>query len=132
MSEEELKNWIEISALDEKAARDLYATKNYPLAVFHCQQAVEKYLKALIYYSGKPKFSHSLGQLGEELEKRLNKSLPKNVKTAMNELDFHYTTSRYPGIMSVKELYTKAKADQGLLWMNTCLRYLKALKLTKG
>jgi len=87
VSGEELKNWIEISALDEKAAHDLYATRNYPLAVFHCQQAVEKYLKALIYYSGKPKFSYSLSQLGAEIEKRLRKSLPKSVKTAMNELD---------------------------------------------
>jgi len=129
VSEEEFNNWVETSGLDEKAARDLHATKNYALAVFHCQQAVEKYLKALIYYSGKPRFSHSLAQLAGDLEKRTGKKIPKNVKTAMNELDFHYTTSRYPGIASVKALYTKAKAAQGLRWMNTCLRYLKALQL---
>lgn len=130
MSEEEFQNWKEISELDEKAAYVLYKTRNYPLCVFHCQQAVEKYLKALIYYSGKPNFSHSLTQLGNELERRLAKKLPRAVANAFNELDFHYTSSRYPGIMSVKELYTKAKAEQALGWMETCLRYLRALKLT--
>ncbi len=130
MSEEEFLNWKEISELDQKAAHTLFKARNYPLCVFHCQQAVEKYLKALIYYSGKPKFSHSLSQLGAELEIRLGKRMPKNVVNAFNELDFHYTSSRYPGIMSIKDLYTKAKAEQSLKWMETCLRYLKALRLT--
>lgn len=130
MSEEEFRNWQEISELDEKAARALFAHGNFPLCVFHCQQAVEKYLKALLYFSGKPQFSHSLTQLGAELAKRTGTELPEPVATAFNELDFHYTASRYPGVMSVKDLYTKAKAQQGLDWMNTCLRYLKALRLT--
>jgi HEPN domain-containing protein len=130
VSEEEFRHWQEISQLDEKAAVDLFALGNYPLSVFHCQQAVEKYLKALLYFSGKPQFSHSLTQLGAELAVRLQTALPEEVATAFNELDFHYTASRYPGVMSVKDLYTKAKAQQGLDWMNTCLHYLKALRLT--
>lgn len=130
MSEEEFRNWQEISELDEKAATDLFTLGNYPLSVFHCQQAVEKYLKALLYFSGKPQFSHSLTQLGNELAKRTGTPLPEEVATAFNELDFHYTASRYPGVTSLKDLYTKAKAEQALQWMQTCLRYLKALRLT--
>ena len=67
MSQEEFEAWLEASKADADAAETLMVAKNYSLVAFHSQQAVEKYLKALIAYSGKPRFTHSLVELSHAL-----------------------------------------------------------------
>jgi HEPN domain-containing protein len=130
MSEEEYLNWMEAADLDQSAAESLFQNEQYSTCTFHCQQAVEKALKACLYYSGRAIFSHSLISLAEELGKRLQTELPPQILDACRELDFHYITSRYPGASSIKKMYTREKAAETKEWMNQCLSYIKALQLT--
>lgn len=129
MSDEEFQNWLEASQIDEQAARSLFQVQNFPACVFHCQQAVEKLLKALIARSGKIKFTHSLVNLCEIIEECTGSNLPANIREAMNELDFHYAASRYPGTTALGKLYSEKKAEEALGWMQTSLSYLKSLNM---
>lgn len=130
MTESEYNSWLEASGLDKEAAYSLVQSGQYNLSVFHCQQAVEKYLKALIAYSGKPVFSHSLLALAEETESRLAEKFPEGVTDCLRKLDMHYTLSRYPGIVSLTKLYDIKSAQEAVQWMETCLSYIKTLHLT--
>jgi len=61
---EEVKNWLQKAENDFQGALDLSRRRKRPLpdlVCFHCQQAVEKYMKALLVYNeiGFPK-THDL------------------------------------------------------------------------
>jgi len=47
-SEDELREWLRIAQQDLLAARQLHEGRLYQAACFHCQQAVEKVLKAYL------------------------------------------------------------------------------------
>lgn len=130
MSEQEFRNWLEAAQLDDEAARALFKAAAWPACVFHCHQAVEKHMKALLYYQGKDTFSHSLSDMAETISRETGEKTPVGVEAAFRELDFHYTASRYPGVTSLNKLYDQEKAGQALQWMETARNYLKTIRLT--
>ena len=73
----ELRQWIEIADSDFKAAQHMAKTMwpvPYEIICFHCQQAVEKYLKwVLVLHDIDPPKIHDL----EELEKLCEKIIPQ-------------------------------------------------------
>lgn len=125
-SEEEYLYWIEASEIDWDTAKVSYEAGLYSSCVFHCQQSVEKKLKGILAYTGKPKFSHSLTNLMELLVDADN--IPEDIRSALSELDLHYTHSRYPGITSIKKLYTKRKAEEAMEWTKSLIIYTDSLK----
>jgi HEPN domain-containing protein len=125
MSDEEFEYWLEASDIDMQAADATFKQGLFSSCVFHCQQSVEKKLKAILAYSGKPKFTHSLTNLMEMLVEPEN--IPDEIRDALSDLDLHYTQSRYPGITSIKKLYTKKKAEDAMRWADMLLKYADSL-----
>jgi HEPN domain-containing protein len=64
---DETHAWLERARRDLRAAALLIAGKAYAEALFHCQQAVEKALKAFLTFHQKPfRKTHVLGELSPE------------------------------------------------------------------
>ena len=65
------------------------------IATFHCQQAIEKYFKALILEKNKPiKFIHNLLALYGTIKETIDLELDEDLLSTVNDI---YTESRYPG-----------------------------------
>ena len=94
----EAREWLEKVAADLRGARiDLAATP--PLledALFHCQQAVEKALKAFLTWHDRPfRKTHSLEELGRDCC-RVDPSLEPLVDEAVPLTEYAWVF-RYPG-----------------------------------
>jgi len=81
---------------DLEAARALRKSGLFDSAAFHCQQAAEKTLKALVLAVGRavPR-THSSVFLIKMLEES-SCQVPEAVTTACRKLDPHYMNARYP------------------------------------
>ncbi len=115
--------WLEDAQRDLKAAEYLSQNELYERAVYHCQQAVEKTVKAVLICFGAYEKTHYVASiLRKEVEKRdlegYSKELEKTVNIAEG-LEPHVSLSRYPGIsggevwLPSKE-YTKEIAESAL------------------
>ena len=82
----EVRDWLDRARQDLRAA-DLLLTSDEPLpdvAVFHCQQAAEKSLKAFLTWHDRPfRKTHNLEELGEQclgvdagLEELIDRAVP--------------------------------------------------------
>jgi HEPN domain-containing protein len=73
------------------------AAADYRDVAFHCQQAVEKLLKAVIVQQTgqRPLYSHNLWKLWQHIS---GVACPPDVQAAMAALNPHYFLSRYPGM----------------------------------
>ena len=107
---QEVRDWWETATSDFIAAKNSFLSKDFHVAAFLCQQAVEKALKAVYILEKKSvqPVSHSLLYLGRET------SLPKSFHSFLRELTPVYINSRYPDaeIMMPQELYTKEKTEE--------------------
>lgn len=94
----EVRDWLNRARQDMRAA-DLLLTSDEPLpdvAVFHCQQAAEKSLKAFLTWHDRPfRKTHNLEELGEQclgvdagLEELIDRAVP------LTEYAWRF---RYPG-----------------------------------
>lgn len=96
---------MEYAQSDLEAARILHDGEGYPAAVFHCQQALEKALKALYMAEVNEMFprTHSLAEIAEPT------SFPRDQFEFLRELATNYTDSRYPSFPTEKlsEMYDK-------------------------
>ena len=103
MFREEIERWMEYAQSDLEAARILCRGEGYPAAVFHCQQSLEKALKALYMAEVNEMFlrTHSLAEIAEST------SFPKEHFAFLRELTSKYTDSRYPSFPTEKlsEMY---------------------------
>jgi HEPN domain-containing protein len=95
----------------------------YDTCAFLCQQAVEKYLKALFIRknSKNPPKTHYLDELAKQL------SCPGEILDICKELAADYMTSRYPdaGIMAPCDEYSKEDAKSKLQKAQTVLCWVK-------
>ena len=91
-------HWIKYAANDIAVANDLPLQKEYVLhaVVTHCQQSVEKYLKAfLLFNNSKIIYTHDLLILCKLCEK-IDEDFAR-FKPDLNSLSVDYRESRYPG-----------------------------------
>ncbi len=83
-----LRQWVRKAEHDLEAARRIIAVEEgcpFDTACFHCQQAVEKYLKALLTLPGIPApRTHDLEQLLALLPPDNQLSIPTSTLVAMN------------------------------------------------
>jgi HEPN domain-containing protein len=92
------REWIEYAERDYEASTVLADSNNPPFEIiaYHCQQAAEKYLKAvLIEYDQPIPFIHDLGKLNSECRKILH-SL-SDIQNICERLTPFGTVTRYPG-----------------------------------
>ena len=85
---EMLRQWVRKAEHDLEAARRIMAVDEgcpYDTACFHCQQAVEKYLKALLTLLGiQAPYTHDLEKLVALVPAERHLSLPVTDLVAMN------------------------------------------------
>jgi HEPN domain-containing protein len=95
MTKTQPTDWLFFAKSDLDGAQSLADDGIYHIACFHCQQAVEKALKAYILSTGKvPPKVHTLQELAErtaETLKEIEKFRPKLII-----LDTFYIPTRYP------------------------------------
>ena len=114
----EARRWFQQAYYDLKATRWNIEGGFYDTACFIAQQAAEKALKSILYFSGsrrKALMTHSTVEMVREAGKKIN-SLVELINEA-RELDLHYIPSRYPnGIPSgyPHQFYGRKNADQAL------------------
>jgi len=95
--ENEVKAWLEYAEADRRSAYNAMRAADYRDVAFHCQQAVEKLLKAtIIWQTGRrPPYEHNLWKLWQHIS---GVTCPLSVQEAMAALNPHYFLSRYPGV----------------------------------
>lgn len=116
--------WSRASDRDLGMARGLAELKYHEGVAFHCQQAAEKALKALLLARGGASLrTHSCTELLEALNE-LGLQAPDAVLTCARKLDLHYVDSRYPnGVGGAPDkFYDKAIAEEAL----TCCETIRA------
>ena len=118
--------WVELAENDFLAAEMLYETKTrspYELVCFHCQQCVEKYMKAILV-ENEIEFekTHRLGRLLN----LLNPILPELEfhREALGQLSNYASETRYPG-----EFLVSRKTASDALSLTRDLRSILQLSL---
>ena len=94
---EEIKEWIRFAEMDRDTVHILYDNykKPYEIICYHCQQAVEKYLKScLIMYDLPIIKTHDLTQLNELCASKNSKF--EKLKEECKKLSFYAIQVRYP------------------------------------
>jgi HEPN domain-containing protein len=93
----QVEDWILFADKDLQAA-EIILKDEYPLtniAAFHCQQAIEKYLKAVLIEKNIPLVkTHDLIKLNGMINEIENLGIDEAKLLVINEV---YTESRYPG-----------------------------------
>ena len=102
---EEVKRWIKIADMDlalaEHTAKTMWPTP-YELICFHCQQFVEKYLKAFLVSRGQePPYIHDLVKLTALCE--AENPIFGEIKQKCVILSGYGVQPRYPGNMPINE-----------------------------
>lgn len=123
----ETEQWLRAAERDLEAARLLSESGIYEYCAFHCQQAVEKGMKALLAEKGRAERTHSSIQMMVELE-RLGVEFPTGMETDLRRLDRSFTDSRYPnGVGAAPEdLYDLEEASQHLKWATRAMEFVKS------
>lgn len=117
----EISRWIEKAKSDLEKAEILLDNKKYDGAVFYCQQAVEKAIKALILKNKKElKKIHDLVELGKSI------NLPENLLEYCKEITQSYIYSRYPDIEEPKNIGEIASrflkySKEIMKWIEDCI-----------
>jgi HEPN domain-containing protein len=107
--EADVRSWLKYAEADRRSARNAMAAADYRDVAFHCQQAIEKALKALIvHHTGdRPPYVHNLRELLNQLSAF---ALPSVVVEAVLKLNPHYRATRYPGVADDLDFYVAESA----------------------
>jgi HEPN domain-containing protein len=92
--------WLEYAEADRRSVHHAMQAADYRDAAFHCQQAIEKLLKAVIVRQTgqRPLYAHNLWRLWQSIS---GVALSPDIEEALAALNPHYFLSRYP-IMEVE------------------------------
>lgn len=119
------QKWREYGKKDLENATILFTGKAYEGAIWHCHQAIEKTLKAIIAEKGfKIRKTHDL--LGLVADAKIN--LPKNISDFIDNLNPYYNPIRYPdAIIETKLSYLRSTAQNILKTTKEVTKWLKTL-----
>jgi len=98
ISEADVQEWLIYAEADRRAAEHLLESGDYMACAFHCQQAVEKLLKAIIVAETqkRPPYLHSLRLLLEQISRI---KFPEDIARKTIQIEPHYLGTRYPGVV---------------------------------
>ncbi len=98
VSENEPHAWLEFAERDRRAARHALNVADYWDAAFHCQQAIEKLLKAaIVHQTGRrPPYVHDLRTLLLDVQGVV---VPEEIARFVSDVDVYYVGTRYPGVV---------------------------------
>lgn len=114
------KQWLDFAKEDLKDAEILFRAKSYRGSSWHCHQAIEKILKAIIIQKGKRlRKIHDLIELLRDTKIKL----PEDLMSFVEELDLFYLPPRYP------DFYEQMKKKYRFKNIQRVLKLTKALFL---
>jgi len=121
--EADVRAWLEYAEADRRSAYNAMGAEDYRDVAFHCQQAVEKALKALIVHRTQqcPPYVHNLRQL---LNQVLDLAPPLVVVEAVLKINPHYRATRYPGVADDLSFYVVQNAEDLLAQMEQVFRWI--------
>jgi HEPN domain-containing protein len=115
--------WLEYAEADRRSARHAMQAADFRDVAFHCQQAAEKALKALIVHqtAERPPYIHNLRELLSLLS---DFAPPSSVVEAILALNPHYRATRYPGIADDLDFYGVENAERLLEQMELVSKWV--------
>jgi len=98
INETNVQEWLAYAEADRRAAEHLLESGDYMACAFHCQQGVEKLLKAIIVAETwrRPPDLHSLRLLLEQIG---TIEPPEDIVRKTVQIEPHYLGTRYPGVV---------------------------------
>ena len=113
MAEKETLQWFRFAEMDFQTAIHLYENMYPPpneIICFHCQQAVEKFLKGLLINFGEEIIkTHDLTLLVSLLQKFID--LSDDEKKICAKLSLYAVKIRYPHELEIQEQHVKAAIE---------------------
>ncbi|MFH0887075.1 MAG: HEPN domain-containing protein [bacterium] len=120
---EETMRWIKQADHDLELARRNMEIEGYDVCAFLCQQAVEKYFKALYLqkFKSPPPKTHYLDELGKKVK------CPSDILDLAKELSGDYMISRYPDVASAApfEEYSREDAEEKIASAEQIIAWIK-------
>ncbi len=107
-----IKQWLEFARQDLKDAEILFDKKSYKGCIYHCHQAIEKFLKALLISKNKRvRKTHDLADLLKESEIKYIAEILQFI----HKLNPYYDPIRYPDVALDFPLKYDRKTTQEML-----------------
>ena len=124
MMREEIHSWMELAESDLEVAQILHNAEKFAGAVYHCQQALEKALKALYITEVGAMFprTHSLAEIAEPT------SFPKDKVDFLRDLTAKYIDTRYPSFPTEKisDIYDEEYSRQVLITTEELVEWIRS------
>jgi len=124
---EKISFWVDAATYDLKSAGFMQTSGRYVYTAFLCQQAIEKYLKALYIKktSNEAPRTHNLVYLSGLLELELTDAQLK----LLTDLTSYYIEGRYPTYkQKVAKLLSKRKSENILVETRRIIKWLKSIQ----
>ena len=117
------QKWFEFAGNDLRNAEILFKNKSYEGAIWHCHQAVEKYLKGVLIEIDKlVSKTHDLPSLLVEV----GFGAPKEILNFIQDLNAYYQPSRYPDTALLNPLsYDRKTANNFLKLTKIIIKWLR-------
>jgi HEPN domain-containing protein len=122
---EDIDYWLQLANLDLESARGSLRGDSFLHCIFGCQQALEKYLKALVveWSHQDPPRMHNLIRLAA----LAGLTLPPEHERLLSKLSVEYIEMRYPEeLSSIDELNNRAAAETHLEQAEAFIEWLEA------
>ena len=109
-NESDFQEWLKYADEDLGAAQALFDAGRHTMCAFHCQQALEKILKAAIVRAtkAKPPYTHNLRDLAAHLPGLI---IPDEIGRTLRRVAPHYRATLYPGLADSGE-YTRVNVQR--------------------
>ncbi len=119
------QKWLDFAREDLKSAETLFQGRSSKTAIWHCHQAVEKTIKAIIVGKGiRLRKSHDLGGLIGDAQIEL----PKAISDFIDDLNPYYNPIRYPdAALEAKLSYSRNICQSILKTTKEVIKWLKTL-----
>ena len=126
----EAKRWLRDALEDLRVAELLFQHSHYAHTCFHSHQALEKFLKAMLYAKGIELRGHSITKLLQKVVQVYGIQLEDKFWDYAKEMEKHYAEPRYPNLhpgtdLSAYELYTRFEAERCLKIVKELIEFLK-------
>jgi len=116
------KHWLEFAKKDLQNAKILFRNRAYEGSVWHCHQALEKYLKGFVVEQGIPiRKTHDLPTLLNDTKLKFS----KEILSLAHELNAYYQPSRYPDTAIINKVrFTRVTTNRLLKLTETTIKWL--------
>ena len=126
MAEDESLKWFQFAEMDFQTAIHLYENMYPPpreIICFHCQQAVEKFLKGLLIHFGEEIIkTHDLTLLVSRLKNFVD--LSDDEKKICAKLSLYAVETRYPHELEIQEQHVKAAVEDSKIIFNRLKKFI--------